>query len=279
MLATLGDLVDDVVCRLATAVRRATDTVTTIERRRGGSAANVAAVAAVLGAPVRFIGQVGDDAVGAALVAELASAGVDTTCVRRAGATGTIVVLVDPDGERSMLTDRRTCAELDRPEPAWLDDVDVLHVPLYSLVDGATASTATTVIGWAHDRDVAVSIDLSSTALLERLGADRLVELVTSLQPAIVFANAEEADAVGGIDAIPSPIAVVKHGALPAVVRGPDGSVVPVPALAIGAVTDSTGAGDAFAAGFLTFPGRLVDQVGAVTAGHAAAAALLSGRR
>ena len=133
MLATLGDLVDDVVVRLDETFHYGADTAAQVGHRRGGSAANVADVAARLGASVRFLGQVGADAVGDGLIAALATAGVDVSAVRRGGATGTIIVLVDHTGERSMLTDRRACVALDRPDPKWLEGVATLHVPFYSL--------------------------------------------------------------------------------------------------------------------------------------------------
>ena len=178
MLATLGDLVEDVVVRIDGPINVASDTPARISRRRGGSAANVAVAGATLGLPCRFLGQVGVDAIGDALLAEMASAGVDVTSVRRSGSTGTIVALVDATGERSMLTDRRACVDLAAPEPAWLDGVTILHVPLYSLAGGPVAATATTVIGWAHERQIDVAIDVSSTALIEALGADRVRALL-----------------------------------------------------------------------------------------------------
>ena len=95
VLATLGDLVEDVAIRVDDPVNVATDTAARIERRRGGSAANVAAMAAQLGHRSRFVGQVGVDAIGTALIADLAADGVDTSFVRRGGRTGTIAVLVD----------------------------------------------------------------------------------------------------------------------------------------------------------------------------------------
>ena len=166
MLACLGDLVVVVSVRLAGPVNVASDTHSQISRRRGGSAANVAVRAAELGHPARFLGQVGSDAIGTALLADLDGEGVDTTMVRRAGSTGTIVALVDHHGERTMLTDRRSCLDLDEPDPSWLDGVGVLHVPFYSLATGPIAATAATVIAWANERGIPVSIDLSSTAIL-----------------------------------------------------------------------------------------------------------------
>ena len=79
---------------------------------------------------------------GAGLVDVLAAAGVDVS-VQREGATGTIIVVVDHTGERSMLTDRQACLSLDSPDPGWLDGVATLHVPFYSLAEGPLSATAT----------------------------------------------------------------------------------------------------------------------------------------
>ena len=152
MLASLGDLVEDVIVRLDGPVNVASDTHATISRRRGGSAANVVARAAALGHPARFLGRVGTDAIGTALIADLSADGVDASMVRRGGSTGTIVALVDHLGERSMLTDRGACLDLDDPDRSWLDGVSTLHVPFYSLATGPIATTASTVIDWAHER-------------------------------------------------------------------------------------------------------------------------------
>ena len=278
MLACLGDLVEDVIVRLDGPVNVASDTHAHISRRRGGSAANVAARAAVLGHRSRFLGQVGTDAIGTALLAELADDGVDTSEVRRAGSTGTIVALVDHLGERSMLTDRRACVDLSEPDPSWLDGVDVLHVPFYSLATGQIAATAATVIGWAHERAIPVSIDVSSTAILVEVGIVEVHRRLTETAPTVVFANADEA-AVLGIDApVAGAVTVIKRGPRPALLRCPDGSVMEVDGIAVPGVNDTTGAGDAFAAGFLTAVGWSSDPRTACESGHRAAAGLLRSR-
>jgi sugar/nucleoside kinase (ribokinase family) len=285
VLATLGDLIDDIVVRLDGPINVATDTASSITRRRGGSAANVAATGGLLGQRVRFLGQVGDDAIGAALIGELTAAGADTHFVRRFGTTGTIVVLVDNTGERSMLTDRGASAGLTNPQPEWLDGVRTLHVPLYSLFGGELGQTARTMIGWAHDRDVAVSLDLSSTALLRDVGVDAARELVAKLRPGIVFANSDEAT-VFGLRHIPSEaIAVVKDGGAPAMLRipavspGAPPTTLMIPAIGAGQVEDTTAAGDAFAAGFLTFRSWHTDPVEACVHAHRAAHRVLTGER
>jgi sugar/nucleoside kinase (ribokinase family) len=281
VLAALGDLVEDIVVRHDGPINDASDTLARISRRRGGSAASVASMAARLGSESRFIGQVGTDAIGRALVAELGTEGVDVFAVRQSGTTGTIVALVDHTGERTMLTDRRACLELDRPDPTWLDGVTVLHVPLYSLVEPPISKTAMAVIGWAHARDIPVSIDASSSSIIEMVGVAEIRELLTVLDPAVLLANGNEAavlEVEGGLD---NTMVVVKHGPSPAVVFAVGSAPVEVPAIAVESVTDTTGAGDAFAAGFLTYGvglGWQDDPVGACNAGHRAAAALLRSR-
>lgn len=279
MLASLGDLVEDIVVRLDGPIHHGADTVAAITRRRGGSAANVAVRAAHLGSDARFIGQVGEDAIGSALVEELRRNGVDVSEVRRGGSTGAIVAIVDPDGERSMLTDRRACIDLTTPESSWLDGVDVLHVPFYSMVLPPLADTAATVIEWARDRGIAISVDTSSASLIEQFGVDRTLTRLAAVAPDVLLANDDEHRILGLRSSFGDAITVIKRGSDPAVLYLADGSVEEVPAIAVDTIVDTTGAGDAFAAGFLTspaWPGG--DPVGACRAGHASAARLLRSR-
>ena len=273
-LGAIGDLVEDVVVRLHETVHHASDTRATVLHRRGGSAANVVAAARAAGGRARFIGQVGDDAAGRWLTDELLDAGAEVA-VRRAGRTGTIVVMLDVNGERTMLSDRGASIELADPDPAWLDDLHTLHVPYYSLVGEPLRSSVVTLAGWAVERGVRVSVDASSSAVLLADGVERALAAIAALHPSVVLANELEAEVLGaGLhpDSLRGALVVVKHGAGPASVLQADGSRHQVPALEIPGVRDTTGAGDAFAAGLLLALAAGADPRAATSAGHQVAA-------
>lgn len=293
VLGVVGDLVEDLVVSMGRGsgsiavpgraglrqiqVNFATDTPVVIERRQGGSAANVAVAFAALGQPARFIGQVGDDALGRDLGHQLVQAGVEVV-LRRQGRTGTVIVMCDDHGERSMLTDRGASVLLDRPEPVWLDRLSRLHLPLYSLVGEPLATTALILARWARERGQAVSIDLSSTALLADLAPGRLSEILSEIAPSVVLADEAEAE-LGASQAelvVPGRLLVIKRGPAPALVHQGSGRPMAVPALDLGPVSDTTGAGDAFGAGLLDALSRGADALAAVAAGHRAAARRLA---
>ena len=274
MLGVIGDLVEDVVVHLREPVNIASDTTALIIRRRGGSAANVVAAACLAGGSARFIGQIGDDAVGRGLTEALVATGAEVV-VRRAGRSGTVIALLDAAGERTMLTDRGACSQLDDPQPAWLDGLQILHIPFYSLVSEPLATTATTLAHWATPRDIAISIDTSSAAVLKQVGRAKAIDIIRSLRPTVVLANELEAATLGAAlhpDNLDGALVVVKQGALPAIVLQSGQPSREVPAHTLDNVADTTGAGDAFAAGFLLAFAADADPIAAARRGHQVAA-------
>jgi len=274
VLVTVGDLVEDVVVWPEAPNRYATDNPSAVHRSRGGSAANVAVFASAL-VPTRFIGCVGDDPVAAILTSELAGHGVDVR-VQRRGRTGTIVVLVDADGERTMYPDRAAAAELTEVPESWLESAALLHAPSYCFAAQPAASAVAGMIGYAHRAGLPVSLDASSTAMIETYGLARYLDLVESVRPAVFFANAHEARLLDVTrPQFATALVVVKNGADSTTVTWPGGAAQTVPVPPAPPVRDSTGAGDAFAAGFLAARVRGADPVEAARAGHQVARSVL----
>ena len=259
-------------------VRTDTDTPCVIRRRRGGSAANAAVAAACVLGPgrVRFFGRIGADPAGDRLLDELAAAGV-RPCVHRGGRSGTVVVLLGEGGERTMLTDRGACAELDGFEPAWLNGVAILHVAGYSLLEEPSAPVARDMIAAVRRAGGTVSVDACSVGAIADAGIVAFRETLIALTPDVLLCDAGEAallDASGGYRQL-ADLVIVKDGARPTRLFGAGFDGEPVTPPRLGDVPDTTGAGDAFAGGLLA--GRLAGKAWpeATAAGQEVAAAHL----
>lgn len=277
MLAVCGDLTEDIVVWLDEPLRPASDTACRIFRRAGGSATNVALAASRL-VRTRLITCLGEDRTGDELAETIQRGGVDLR-VQRRGRTGTIVILVQADGERHMMPDRGAAELLETIPDEWLADVDHLHAPFYGFTSGSTAASLTDAMRSLADRGGRTSIDASSWSVIEQAGVDRFVGLVDELAPTYLFANTEEAAALGlGPDGTWRPRAstvVVKNGADPTCVITADGDRIVVPVAPVEEVVDRTGAGDAFAAGFLAATLAQASLEDACREAHRAAAEVL----
>jgi sugar/nucleoside kinase (ribokinase family) len=257
-VVVLGDVMVDVVARLSGPVAVGSDSAARIEWGYGGSAANVAAWLAAAGEPPALVGRVGDDPQGAAARDQLAQAGVDARLVVDGERpTGTCIVLVAPSGERSMLPDagaNDALAPDDLPDEL-LAGGGHLHIAGYTLLREGSREAARQAIGRARAAGMSVSVDPSSAALLSAGFLD-LADGADLLLP-----NRDEAEALTG-ESEPSAAAqklaqrfgevVVKLGAEGALcVNGAGEGHVPAAAASPAGTLDTTGAGDAFAAGLL----------------------------
>jgi sugar/nucleoside kinase (ribokinase family) len=248
-ICTLGDLLLDVVVRLGAPLVAGSDTPAETTLAAGGQAANVAAWAASLGADARLICRRGSDA--AAQLAEegLAARGIEVVGPRVAEGGGVVVSLVAPDGDRTMASDPGASPGLRATDidPAWLDGVDVLHVSGYALLREPVARAAHHVAWLAGTRGIRRSVDLSAAPLIAAHGGARFRTELSELAPEVVFATVAEEEAIGG--PLPGTRWVRKLGAGGCELLC-DGELLAEP-IEPGEVRDTTGAGDALAAGFL----------------------------
>jgi len=262
VVCTLGDLLLDVIVRLDAPLTQGDDAVATTTLAPGGQAANVATWARALGAQARVVAVQADDDAGVIVRRELSARAVD---VRGPSGdrTGVVVSLVQPDGERTMASDRGSAPDLRAQdlEAEWLE-CDALHLSGYSLMRVPIAGAAERAAALAREHGARVSVDLSSWTHIRSSG-EAMRETLARIRPDVVFGNEREWEAIGGVV---TSVRVVKRGARGISVDGDEHAAVPAEAV------DSTGAGDALAAGFIVGGARLaletaarcVAQVGAM---------------
>ena len=248
----IGDVMVDVVTRPEGPLQHGSDVRSRIRAVGGGSAANTACWLAAIGQHVRLVAVLGHDLTGSAAQAELDACGVTFAGrVVDGASTGVCVVLVDPDGERTMLPDRGandllTPDDVDRAldrTPAWL------HVSGYTLLGEGSRAAAQRAIERARADAIPFSVDASSASPLLALGGAQLLDWSAGAR--VLFANDDELQALDGpepalrrVDAV-----VAKHGPAGASWLEMD-RVDTAPAIEV-PVVDSVGAGDALDAGVI----------------------------
>ena len=285
----------DIAAQLDRPVAAGSDTPGVIRFRQGGSAANTARALARLGVHTTFLGAVGRDRWARLLTDELRRDGVRVRVVHVAGRTARLVALVAPDGERSFVTERAAADGLSPAavQPVWLRHADLLHVPAYSLLGGTVTEAVERAAALARGEGARLSIDLASAAPLLAAGPRIVGRRIAALAPDVLFGNLDEVEAMTGArDGVAllalAPLVVVKAGPQGCRLLTRDRPGAPGLRLTVLArvrpATDTTGAGDAFDAGFLAVWAALSavdglrqrDLVRAARSGHRAAQALLA---
>ena len=254
----VGDVMIDVIVRPEGPIAVGADRRARILARPGGSAANQAAWLAHFGVAARLVGRVGA-ADHAAQMAMFARAGVEAHLAADEGReTGRLIALIDPSGERSFFTDRGANDGLvasDIPD-ALIDNVDHVHLSGYSFVDPRPRGAMTGLIARAKARGVPTSVDPPSSEFLREMGPASFLDWTRGVD--ICFPNEDEARALTSADvsddqlarlAAHYPLVVLKRGA--AGCEAAEGAQRWRESAATVAAIDTTGAGDAFFAGFL----------------------------
>ncbi len=227
----------------------------------GGSAANTIAGLASLGGRGAFIGKVSDDQLGAVFRHDIRALGVtfDTLPAKGSAATARCLIFVTPDAQRTMQTYLGACVEL-APDDIDEDLIASSHITYLEGYLGAPPKAKEAFIKaatMAHRAGRKVSLSLSDSFCVDR-HRDDFLDLVSN-HVDVLFANEEEIISLYQTDGIDGALQNVRgHCETVALTRSEKGSIIVagdevhvLDAEPVAHVTDTTGAGDAYGAGFL----------------------------
>lgn len=257
----VGDVMTDVIVKPEGPMIRGSDRRAAVRLKHGGSGANQAIWLGHMGVATVFAAKVSRADIGT-YEALLARFGV----VPRLSAdddrpTGMLVSIIDPDGQRSFLTDRGANDWLEPANlpDAFLDEVGILQVSGYALVGERSRATVLDFMAKARDRGVTISVDPASASFLRELGPRNFLDWTAGAD--LCFPNNDEAAVLAGsTDPVLQRERIGAYYSLTIIKRGEDGAeavdhtghcVATARASSV-EVLDSTGAGDAFLAGFLS---------------------------
>ena len=256
----VGDVITDIIVMPEGPIVRGSDRRATIRQRPGGSGANQAVWLATLGVPVKFVSRVAAADLQQS-VAYFTAKGVEPVF----GAdpdlpSGVLISIVDADGERSFLTDRGANLNLSAADLPFslLDGIKLLLVSGYSFFAPGPRAAALALLKEARERKIPTALDPASVGFLREVGAEAFLKWTAGT--GTIFANLDEAlELTGSVDLNLQmqtlgrfyPRVIIKRGVAGAAVGGRNGVQISMPA-PVSDVVDTTGAGDAFAAAFIS---------------------------
>ncbi len=258
LILCIGDVMLDVVVRINTEVNYGSDTPAKISTHGGGAAANVASWLAFSNHEVQLVSRVGDDPAGTAVMAELDKLGVQHGNIVIQGAqTGVVAVLVDKTGERTMFPESGANSGLNLSDLPALEDVSAVYLSGYSLLNPASTTGVVAMVNAITSAKIPIIFDPASVGTMNHVGLASVKNILPRMD--IVILNEEEAFYLTGRSDIQLalkelnelvPIVVIKRGSQGAIAIKRDLDSLEVSAKSAN-VIDTTGAGDAFAAGFI----------------------------
>ena len=248
----------DVSVFIDSEIHKDSDTQAFITTQGGGAAANVARWLAHMGCDTFLCSRVADDTNGLILQKELDAFNVRHSDYRVPHEkTGTVVVLVSEDGERTMFPDSGSNSGLSSADLPPLDGFTAAYLSGYALINSQSRTNVLEMIQILKAKGIPLVFDPGTVGALRRIPNSMLQEWIRMMD--ILLLNEEEAlyisqisDLHGALIALATkaPVVVIKRGAAGVTAISEQVRTVELPALDV-EVIDTTGAGDSFAAGFI----------------------------
>ncbi len=251
----------DIVAQIPTTPRDlhlGNDTRTIISTHGGGAGGNVASWLAVLGNDVTMVGRIGNDAAGSAITAEFDALGISYgEIVKDDLHTGVVICLVDPSGERTMLADNGANAGLTISDLPSLQNVDAIYLTGYAPLAPLSRQGVLEMVGAINAQHIPIVFDPATVGGMQGVPVEEILSWCALMDTVIM--NEEEAIYLSGLSDLEAalnffventPRAIIKRGSAGAIGLERGGQIISIAARTT-AVVDTTGAGDAFAAGFI----------------------------
>ena len=284
----IGDIMLDVTAVIGKPIVEGLETRASISTFGGGAAANVASWLVAANTPSYLITRVGDDAAGKAVLDQLDQLGVaHSDKVVPGKNTGVVIVIVGNDGERTMFPDSGANAGLGVADLPELSEFSAVYLSGYPLINPQSNPGVLEIVEVLRKEKLPIIFDPATVGVLLEVGVARVRQWLEFMD--VVVLNEEEAQFITGfanpIEAAADllkivPTVVIKRGSNGALAQQRDGSLIQIPALPT-TVVNTTGAGDAFAAGFISIwaqDGQLADALAAGAKLAAECVALIGAR-
>ena len=267
----IGDIMLDVTVLLNRPIVEGLETRAKISTQGGGAAANVASWLAHNKTAAYLVTRIGDDSTGQTLLSELDAFGVEhSNAVIPNTNTGVVVVIVGADGERTMFPDSGANSGLGLSDLPDLSQFSAVYLSAYSLINSKSRAGVLEIISALKGANLPIILDPATVGVLMEVGVGAANEWLNFIDAIIL--NEEESHFLTGCE---NPIeaaaellkkvktVVIKRGSNGALGQNRGGQLIQVQARPT-TVINTTGAGDAFAAGFISIwanNGELLDAL------------------
>ena len=271
----IGDAALDVIVKMQTEIHVGSDTASQISMHGGGAAANTATWLAQLGHSVFFSCRLGDDAAGRAISSEFDLWKIEhRRTFLENEKTGVVVVLVDDKGDRTMFPDSGANSGISERDLPNLHGFDAAYLSGYSLFNPLSTNGVLRMVNEIKEVGIPLIFDPASVGTMMAFNRKRVIETLAYMD--ITIMNEDEARYIADCDALDEALdfiteivstAVIKTGSSGAIARIRGSNTVISHADAVNAI-DTTGAGDAFAAGFIPMWLESKDLLASMNAGN-----------